>query len=80
MPSFTTADIAARNEGYRRLLMDKNAKEFKLTVQREGEWEDPVMRSTNYDYLIDRGQTWLRGGTCEAFRVSPVDAFAVDVV
>jgi len=60
--------------------MDKNAKEWKLTVQRDGEWEDPIIRSYDFDYLTETGQGWLRGGMCEAFRVSPVDNFAVDVV
>jgi len=60
--------------------MTKNRLEYKLLVQREGEWEDPVMRSTNQDYLIETGQKWLDGKMCEAFRVTLIDPFAFDVV
>lgn len=59
--------------------MDKN-KEWRLTVKREGEWEDPIIRSTDFDYLANTGEEWLRLGLCQAFRVSPLDQYAFDVV
>lgn len=60
--------------------MTKNRLEYKLLVKREGEWEDPVMRSTDQDCLIETGQKWLDLKMCEAFRVTLVDPYAVDVV
>lgn len=73
-------DIIERNEQFRRLAMTKNLLEYKLLVKREGEWEDPVMRSTDQDYLIETGQKWLDLKMCKAFRVTLVDTYAIDVV